>query len=137
LTKPIRIFLCDDLDSFRAWLHEIFAPHDDLELVGDAPLGDHLVEHIRACDPDAVMVKVRFSTKPSDLQVAQTIKAALSDMTVVIWSHNLDFVLERAEQDELRQLGVEIMRSPDDVAKLPVALSTRFSRSSHHSPQTS
>jgi DNA-binding NarL/FixJ family response regulator len=53
---PIRIFLCDDVEAFRALMRFTLGEDPDIEVVGEAGDGDAGVAGVAALHPDVVLL---------------------------------------------------------------------------------
>jgi DNA-binding NarL/FixJ family response regulator len=53
---PIRVFLCDDVEAFRALMRSSLADDPAIEIVGEAADGDEGVEAVADLQPDVVLL---------------------------------------------------------------------------------
>ncbi|MET9294785.1 response regulator transcription factor [Streptomyces sp. NPDC003077] len=58
--RPIRILIVDDQPLVRQGLQAVFAPIDDIEVVGEATNGVEALERVRRTGPDVVLMDVNM-----------------------------------------------------------------------------
>ncbi|MER7816494.1 response regulator transcription factor [Streptomyces sp. NPDC096153] len=58
--RPIRILIADDQPLVRQGLKAVFAPLDDIEVVGEASNGAEALERVRRTSPDIVLMDVNM-----------------------------------------------------------------------------
>ncbi|MBI5029404.1 MAG: response regulator transcription factor [Chloroflexi bacterium] len=64
MTQPLRILLADDHVLFRKGIASLMAPHQDMQVVGEARDGLEAIEQARLTKPDVVLMDIhmpRFS----------------------------------------------------------------------------
>jgi DNA-binding NarL/FixJ family response regulator len=54
--EPIRVFLCDDVEAFRALMRSSLADDPRIEVVGEAADGEEGVERVADLQPDVVLL---------------------------------------------------------------------------------
>lgn len=127
MRTPTRIYLCDPLAEFRVLVRVMFQDYDGIVLCGDGRPEPDLLQRVAACGADAVMVKIRLSSRQRDLQTAHGVRAALpTQVAVILWSSNLDDVLNAQECAELATHGVLTLHGPGEIRALPEAFQTFF-----------
>ena len=55
---PIRVFLCDDVEAFRALMRSSLADDPEIEIVGEAADGEDGVDGVADLQPDVVLLDV-------------------------------------------------------------------------------
>src|SRR5688500_5663420 len=77
---PVRVFHGDDSESYRHLIREVLAT-GEIELVGGAGTPEGVLEAIKDCDPDVILLD-QFGGAP----LMEGIRAAFPDVKVIVLS---------------------------------------------------
>jgi DNA-binding NarL/FixJ family response regulator len=79
----IRIFVVDDHEIFRDGLRVLIDATDDMELVGEADSGEHVLEKIAALHPDLILMDIHMPGE-NGIDITRRIKEHYPDVIVLM-----------------------------------------------------
>ena len=111
MTAPLRVFLCDDVQSFRQLMRYALEDGGGIEVVGEAADGEAGVEGVKATLPDVVVLDISMP-KLDGLSAIPLMRDAAPNTGIVIFSGHEDeamseIALERGADRYLRK-GADI-----------------------------
>jgi DNA-binding NarL/FixJ family response regulator len=84
---PIRVFLCDDVEAFRALMRSSLADDPAIEVVGEASDGDEGVEAVADLQPDVVLLDMSMPRVDGLEAIPQIRRRAPSTSIIGLSSH--------------------------------------------------
>jgi DNA-binding NarL/FixJ family response regulator len=98
VTRPIRVVIADDHPMFRDGLRAALHAVPEIDVVGDAPNGEQLLELVEATDPDVVLTDLAMPGLDG-VAAAQRIRQLHPDVQVLMLTmHDDDTALRQALQ---------------------------------------
>jgi hemolysin D len=94
-TRPIEIFLVDDLRVVREKLKSLLRPHRDLQIVGIAADGDSAIEQLEYLQPDIILLDLDLP-KLDGWETARIIGQKYPHIDVIILSSSIDDRVDRS-----------------------------------------
>ena len=88
-SKMIRVFIIDNQSFFRQGIRASFSAIPDIEISGDADIGENLLPLIEASLPDVVLLGTN-SVPTDSLQLCQDIKRRLPSVATIILTPQLE-----------------------------------------------
>src|ERR1051326_909541 len=86
---PIRVLLIEDEGLLRSTLAELLRFQPDMEVVGEAPDGEHGLKVAHAQRPDAVLTDIAMP-RMDGIAATKAIKEALPETNVVVLTNHDD-----------------------------------------------
>lgn len=84
-SRPIRVFVCDDVPEFRTLLRMALEGDERLEVVGEAGDGVAVVEGVRATRPDVILLDLSMP-RADGLQAIPRLRRAAPESAIVVLS---------------------------------------------------
>lgn len=84
-TRPLRVFICDDVDEVRLLVRSALEDNPDISIVGEAADGLTAIEKIDESRPDVVVLDLALP-HADGLQVLRELRARGEPVRVVVFS---------------------------------------------------
>jgi DNA-binding NarL/FixJ family response regulator len=85
VTRPVRVFLCDDVPEFRALLRLVLEGDGGLTVVGEAGDGEACVNGVRETDADVVLLDLSMPGRDG-LEAIPMLRSAAPNCAIVVLS---------------------------------------------------
>lgn len=119
---PIRILIVDDHAVVRQGIITLLEDEDDMLIVGEASDGDEVMDSVKACNPDVVLLDLTMP-RMSGLDTIKTVMPVYPEIRILVFSmhNNPDYILSAVKNGAagylLKDTGRdEILRAVRSVA---------------------
>ena len=83
MQKRCKVLIADDSDRARNGLRTLLAMRQEIEIIGEAADGRQVVQMVRECQPDVVLMDARMP-RMDGLEATRQIKARWPEVRVVV-----------------------------------------------------
>ena len=77
-----RILLVDDNERVRESLRSLLAPHDDIEIVGEASDGEEAIIQVASCQPEIILMDINMP-RMNGIQATNIIKKSPKETAII------------------------------------------------------
>jgi DNA-binding NarL/FixJ family response regulator len=81
-THRCRVLLVDDNERVRESLRSLLAPHDDIEIVGEASDGEEAIIQVASCQPEIILMDINMP-RMNGIQATNVIKKSPKEMAII------------------------------------------------------
>jgi DNA-binding NarL/FixJ family response regulator len=110
--QPISVFLCDDVQAFRALMRYTLEEDGDIRIVGEAADGEAGVQGVAALQPDVVLLDLAMPARDGLEAIPQMLERAPGTRIVALSG----FGAERMAEPALAQGAHAYLEKGEDVA---------------------
>jgi response regulator NasT len=119
---PIRVFLCDDVEAFRALMRFTLAEDPEIEVVGEAGDGETAVSLTQQTKPDLVILDVKMPVMDGITAAEQIARDRIAPVVMLTAFSQRDLV-ERAREAGAMAYLVKPFSKSDLLPAIEIALS--------------
>ena len=114
MTRPTRVFLCDDVPEIRELIRYGLEKDPEIRVVGEAGDGEEAVARVGEARPDVVLIDLSMPCLDG-LEAIPRIKDAVPDVAIVVLSGFAASRMEQSARDCGADLYVEKGASSDRI----------------------
>jgi DNA-binding NarL/FixJ family response regulator len=81
-THRCRVLLVDDNERVRESLRSLLAPHDDIEIVGEASDGEEAIIQVASCQPEIILMDINMP-RMNGIQATNVIKKSPKETAIL------------------------------------------------------
>lgn len=80
--RRCRVLLVDDNEHVRESLRSLLAPHDDIEIVGEASDGEEAIIQVASCQPEIILMDINMP-RMNGIQATNVIKKSPKETAII------------------------------------------------------